>query len=153
MQYSNEIEAKINKAFEKYGDAAIRNMVARLKAIGKEDSNIIKKLSYDFKIDLDGFEVSFFLPDYWIYIQYGRKVNSKMPPEKSILDWMKRKGIDKKYAFPIRKNIAKYGIPAHDIISGIKGKILKDLLTDLTMITGLQYIDEINSTIKEMSKQ
>ena len=44
-------------------------------------------------------------------IEYGRTPGKKMPPKGALLGWMSRHGIDPRFEFVIRRNIARDGIP------------------------------------------
>lgn len=48
-------------------------------------------------------------PEHYIFVDKGRKPNSKMPPIRPIMKWIKRRGLDLN-PFAVAKSIAKKGI-------------------------------------------
>lgn len=55
-------------------------------------------------------------------IEYGRKPGSKMPPKGVLLGWMRRKNIDKRLEFVLRRAIARKGFPGdHNLEHAVKG--------------------------------
>ena len=54
-----------------------------------------EKCSIDFKLTItdDNIHLYFIAEDYYIFIENGRKANSKMPPVQAIKKWMIAKGI------------------------------------------------------------
>ena len=49
------------------------------------------------------------------FIRSGRRPGAKLPPQGSLLDWMRSRSIPAKAEFPIRRAIAKKGIKPFDV--------------------------------------
>lgn len=123
-------DTAVERYLSDYGKLMLSEMRAILAANNKEDSNIYKNI--DFTIDLDSdmqYQLKFLFPDYAIYVDKGRRAG-KQPPLDVISKWCSRKGIPKKAAFPIARNIGKFGLEPTNFISPImesKDKFLKGL--------------------------
>lgn len=89
---------------------------------GLKDSEFIKNITYSVKSG----NVYIEYPEYGKWIERGRGKNKRMPPEEPILNWMGRKGINKKWLFPIRRNIGIFGIAPRPFMETID-KQLDDL--------------------------
>jgi hypothetical protein len=102
----------IRDILDKYGASIVNEMVTRLKSANKKATgNLINSLDYAIDdTDPNAMVLYFTAMDYAIYVDKGRKPNSKMPPEKPIKDWLKVKGLPERLAFPIRRSIGKKGI-------------------------------------------
>jgi hypothetical protein len=138
----------ILKVVIKWAKNKEKMMASILRQNGKGGSRIIKKLglrilTYDNKI-----EVTTKLPDYAIYVDQGRKPG-KMPPLRAVLAWMKRKNIDKKYSFVIRRKIGREGIKATNFI---KAGFLKTSPDFVQLIKELQkkYAEYIAKSAKDI---
>jgi hypothetical protein len=142
----------VNKYLSEYGKSVVSEMRTRLEGNDKVASG---KLSKSIKFEKKELEVVFKMADYGKFVDKGVqgsesnragkggksefKFKSKMPPEKSILNWMKIKGIPKKYSYPIRRNIFKFGITPTNFFTltvnrrqkqfekGLEKAILKDI--------------------------
>ena len=80
----------------------------------------LRNLEFKLKTNDNEYVVTFYAPDYYKYIEEGRK-SGKMPPQKAILDWIKAKKIlprpdrdgkiptIKTLAFLIARAIGKHG--------------------------------------------
>lgn len=95
--------------------------------------------SIDYRVDLtnNGIKLSFVdLPDYYIYVENGRKPGGKMPPISIIKKWIKDRGIPNKpgLEYIIARSIGENGIKPKPYIREIK-------------ITLKNYIDEIEDAI------
>jgi len=94
-----------------------------------------------FPVTFAGDSITISLPDYYLYIDKGRKAGAKMPPVKFIAIWIKRKklpipdGMDiVSLAWAISKSIAKNGIkprPFLDTVRTTLGDVLRDYLAVL----------------------
>jgi hypothetical protein len=154
MQDSTKI--KLEAVLKKYGLEAVDTIKKVLIANDKGDSNFIKSLSYNFKIDVDEIVLNINLNDYWVFIQLGRKPNSKIPPKQPILNWMKRKGIDEKYEFPIRRKIGLFGIKPINIVGFLindNTKFKDNLLKDIRNVLGYEMKATISDAIKDFNEK
>lgn len=83
-------------------------------ARGITAENIFTKIEGDTLDDLNGIVAS---PDEWFKVlEFGRRAGSRMPPQQPIEEWMGIKGMDIKYQFIVRRNIAERGTPALHIM-------------------------------------
>lgn len=130
----SHIMDRISQTLEDIGARVILNMEKRLKQQGLSDSNFINDIDYEVDITGDEYELVVNMPNYGIYINNGRKPNSKMPPKNSLLDWMSRKGIPRDKEFPIRKMIG---------IRGIKPRPFFDAF--------INTVEEVNDALYEAS--
>lgn len=92
--------------------------------------------------------------DYFVFVNDGRKPNSKPPPIAPIKEWCEQKGIDVNLAYPIAKSIGKKGIPATNIsermfkqaLSNIEFRKFEDGVSD--------WVDDlITENLKGLSKK
>lgn len=67
-------------------------------------------LKNDITSEVANAELTVRIPAHGLYVNDGRRPNSKMPPAKPIAEWMQAKGIDAKALYPIRRKIGKVGI-------------------------------------------
>jgi len=122
-----------------------------LKALGEQvvetiqskltsDMNIYNEIEYEIVDNT----VNILAPDYFVFIDKGRKPNSKMPPYKPIADWVKRKNIETTAIFAIRKSIGIKGIPAKNITEDIIA--LNELFAEQLEIWGLKRFEDYLST-------
>ena len=94
-----------------------------------------------FPVTFSGDSITISLPDYYLYIDKGRRAGAKMPPVKFIAIWIKRKklptpdGMDiMSLSWAIAKSIAKNGIkprPFLDTVRTTLGDVLRDYLAVL----------------------
>ncbi len=88
----------------------------QIAVIGLANSNLSKSVEVTTTAD----SISISLPDYAQYVDSGRKPNSKQPPIRPLINWLKRKGITgdlNSIAFAIAKTIARRGIRARPFIA------------------------------------
>jgi len=103
-------------------ESTIETLTAIAEAISKEMKSIIKLNGafasgtlYDsvkykvFKDRSEVYHMEFDYVYYGLFINYGRKPSSKMPPLNDIREWCRLKGIPQDAAFPIAKKIQKEG--------------------------------------------
>jgi hypothetical protein len=79
------------------------------------------------------------LPGYARWVETGRKPG-KMPPEKPIVAWMKRKGISPAFSFVIRRSIGKLGLNGTQFMQ--KGFFERDTILEK------RIVDLINGVVK-----
>lgn len=123
------------------------------------DSNLAKT----FEVKRNGKSFEFFIQEYYIYIESGRKKGSKQPPFDAIFEWVRKNNIrfrDKKgrfitfraTTFIIMRAIGRDGIPARpfvdriiegaqDIAQEFVNVILVDDLFDRIIINELEKLD------------
>ena len=84
-------------------------------------------------------------PDYYIFVDKGRRAGAKMPPIKHIQQWIKQKGLDLN-AFAVAKSIAKKGIKPTRIYTRAVEELKAEL--DLSGVVSKIITQEIKNTIK-----
>lgn len=103
----------------------------------------------------DNSTLSFVIANYYMVVTAGRKANSKMPPIKAILDWIKRKDIDTSWAssqnaaaWAIAKSIAKEGYRGRPFIGfDPNDRVNEDVDVDLDLI--LTFLDDYFDTWRD----
>jgi len=111
---------RIKAALIKYGDTIVELMkddLVRNKKVAT--GNLVNEMKSYVEEEDDRAFLYVDIPSYGRYVDSGRKPNSKMPPIKSIRDWIKVRGIrpNKKMtqdqlAFVMARSIGIKGIPA-----------------------------------------
>lgn len=98
---------RVRKILEKYGEDSVLEMVQILKSKGSKNlqNNISQKVSED----LEYIQLVITMPEYAQWADTGRQAGGVMPPYKKIREWCISRGIPEKAAYPIAKNIQKYG--------------------------------------------
>ena len=100
----------IRIALDLVGEQTIVDIIARLKKLDAVASKrLINSLNYRVVEALDTLLLVIEAEEYINVIDSGRKAG-KMPPLSAILQWTRYKGIPKEAAYPIAKNIGKFGI-------------------------------------------
>ena len=95
---------------ERWGDDVISSMKDILIAENKSASGkLINSLKYVVSFENNDLSIDFEMEDYGQYVDKGRRPG-KQPPLSSIRKWLAIRGIQQKYAFPIAKNIGRFGI-------------------------------------------
>lgn len=128
------------KYLKTYGDSVESEIETRLKGFGKYASGkLYNSIRYEIKETDDKFIVSFFMADYGKYVDKGTKpskyANStgkgtgKSKFIESLMKWCVIKGLPKQAAFPIRRNIWKYGIPPTNFFTIPTTRRIKQLET------------------------
>lgn len=108
------------KYLTEYGKSVIDEMKTRLTNAGKEATgNLHKSLKFRTQETEDEFLISFYMADYGVYVDKGVKPQPQYLTGKgtgkskfiaALKKWCKVKGIPQNAAFPIRRNIWKFGI-------------------------------------------
>ncbi len=142
-QVINEPLIKFLRNWAKETEGAMKRILVKK---GKGKSNIYKKLHIIVKPKTDRIEIENNLPDYAVFVDKGRKPG-KQPPLKSIEQWCKSKGIDKKAAFPIAREIGKRGLPATNFMKPYTD--FKALIIEMQEIIGNTLTADIVSHANE----
>lgn len=128
------------------GDRVVDKMKDKLASYDLGGSDIINNITSEVKETSPGvFELVFNMPDYAVYIDKGRKPGSRMPPQKPIEEWLKKKGIPLRASFAIRKTISARGVkprPFLDIIDKELENISNEILNSETKYLSIT-LDEI----------
>jgi hypothetical protein len=143
---------RIEFLITRYGERVIEDYVQQLKAQNYRIADKVKM-----RVDVDGtlYSVVATLPDYWKYIEGGRRPGLKMPPEKPIIQWMRDKGIqprdrkikEKSLAFLIRRKIGMDGIPEKPYLrNAIKAN--EPHIEQLVKMIKIEIVEGLSSELK-----
>ncbi len=100
------------------------------------------------------YTLQIFAEDYFIYVNDGRKPNSKPPPIEPIREWCKQKGIDEGLSYAIARSIGKKGIPATNISERMMKKVFSSIAWRKFEGDCESYIDDmVLESIKGISKK
>lgn len=143
---------RLMKALKKYGEDVMLLYTNDLKAL---QYMIADEVTMNVNAFGNKYDVVLNLPEYWKYIEDGRKQGSKMPPERPIIEWIKRKGItprdksisEKQLSFLIRRKIGRDGIKATHFLSDAVEKN-NDLIKYIVDSFRLDILEGLSSTIK-----
>lgn len=99
------------KVLTEYGGQVVEEMKTRLRGLSKVASGeLINSLEFVVEVKNGQVVLSILGASYLDYVDKGRRPG-KMPPIAPIKEWCKVKGIPESAAFPIAKNIGKFGVP------------------------------------------
>ena len=86
----------------------------------RASGKLIDSLSYKMKQVLTVLNLEFTYETYGKFVEGGATYKKgKIPPIKAIKEYCKIKGIDEKFAYPIAKNIYKFGIKPTPFVSDV----------------------------------
>jgi hypothetical protein len=126
------VDEKVIKIF---GDEYIKILTDNLLKAGKEASgNLIRSLDWRMAKTADTVQMLIEGEEYLLYVDRGRRPG-KFPPISAIESWCRIKGINQKAAFPIAKNIFKFGIPPTNVIEKSRQRILKGPFVGLDIVS------------------
>lgn len=112
---------------QRWGEEKVREMRERLAAAGKGGGNLSKSIKLNKVIKKNNSYIfKYTMLKYGIFVDKGRR-KGKMPPLKAIKEWCSSKGIDKKYAFPIAKEIGRTGIYGINFTRNVTKMSIDDL--------------------------
>ena len=98
------------KILEEIGDNIVTDVREYLIRKGKDATGeLIRSLSYDVTYKANEWTLEILYAEHGVYVDKGRKPGS-FPPVNAIKAWCRTRGINQNAAFPIAKNIAKFGI-------------------------------------------
>ena len=149
----------VKKALMKYGVYITELMKQKLQQDGKvATGNLINEIKPYTETEEDKEFLYVDIPRYGVYVDRGRKPNSKMPPVKKIREWVSIKGIRPinnmsldQTAFLIARSIGIRGIKASPFIDIFFNNV--DELNDLIEESAVEDMENvINEYIKEFNK-
>jgi len=150
---------RIKAALIKYGDTIVELMKDELVKNKKvATGNLVNEMKSYVEEEDDRAFLYIDMPSYGRYVDRGRKPNSKMPPIKSIRDWINIKGIrpNKKMtqdqlAFVMAKSIGIKGVPAVPFLD--IWELHYNELEDIIAEAAAEDLEEnINDFVKEFNK-
>jgi hypothetical protein len=141
----------------KYGDSILKEMITRLqsnavrgtsfRSPGVASGALKNSLHYDIKDSTNGLELSFSMLDYGVFVDKGRKPG-KQPPLEGIKEWCSLKGIPESAAFPIARNIGRYGIPATNFYTIPLERNKQRMMDDIQKLIRDELSKDINNNLK-----
>lgn len=100
----------------KYGEELITEIVRLLRSEDKvATGSLINSFRWEAVAAAKELNYHLISLDYFKYVDQGRRAG-KQPPLREIMRWTSVKGIPQEAAFPIARNIGKFGIPATNIL-------------------------------------
>jgi hypothetical protein len=139
---------KINTIIEKFGLNVVNSMKQELqKKKGNNTGRLLNSINFKFKASIDKILIQFVSEDYGKYVDEGRKPG-KYPPISKIKEWTKSKGLPEKAAFPIAKNIFKFGIKQKPFLGVPLKKNRQDFVVGLIGIFEKEIIADVKKTLK-----
>lgn len=116
--------------------------------------DLVRSLDYDILEATNGLTLEILADKHFKYVNEGRKKNSKPPPIKAILPWIKIRNVNFKgktseqTAYAIANGIAKNGIkPLY-----MKGKLIKELNKNITSIITSATKEDIQEMLNKIYK-
>ena len=104
------------KKLQEFGTDYVKVLILFLKKAHKSSTgSLINSVSYKLREEASQINIVIESEDYLTYVDQGRKPG-KYPPIQAIANWCRVKGIPQSAAFPIAKNIFKFGIKPTNII-------------------------------------
>lgn len=117
----------INKDIRKITNSVLNTVIS---VLNKANVETTKSESKKFPVTVNNTAISVSLPEYYLYVDKGRKSGGKRPPIKPILDWIKREKITVpkeipllSFAFAVANSIAEEGIKARPFIEVLYDQI------------------------------
>ena len=150
----------VRSVLKVFGEETIAEMIGILHNKNKEArGKLLSSLKTELKEGLEELVLQFSMEDYGKWVDGGRRAGKKQPPIKNIEDWCEIKGIDKKFAYPIARKIAKEGIPATDFFEvplRLRIEMLKNPLSEAMRADFVQLLrvfrNQINNEWQLSSK-
>jgi hypothetical protein len=131
------IVQKLQNLLKFYGEDVIASLIEKMR--NKNASfEFVNSLRYELKNDLNQIILTVYGSETGIFINDGRKANSKPSPISNIKKWLTYKGLPESAAFPVARHIGRFGIEPTPL--------LKDFLTN-------DKNDELKNRISEIAKK
>jgi hypothetical protein len=133
---------------EVIGESMVETIREELKTFDLKDSRLYDNVSYR----IEKGSVILTLPQYYIYIEKGRRAGAPMPPIDAILKWMARKGIGSgsnknSIAWAISKSIAQNGIRGRPFLERSEDQFTQEI----NQIIDFQMNKYLEKEIKEIT--
>jgi len=141
---------KLDEVINKFGEAFINKMKDELDANGSIATGTLKEsLNYQFETDVDQIVMRFLSEDYGQWVEQGRK-SGTFPNGYNIQALCAVKGLPERAAFPIAKNIFKFGIQPKPFLFQDFDSVKQDFIIALMAVYGSLVKIEVNDMMKEM---
>lgn len=141
---------ELNKAVKQFGLDTVSEIATALKRVGANNTGqLINSLRAELKDTGEGLELMIKGDGYFNVIEKGRKPGEQ-PPLADIIAWTRSKGIPETAAFPIAKNIGKFGIKPKPVLKQIlESNTFKEGYKLIGEAYAKDIVKEINNIIKE----
>ena len=138
-------------ATEKFGLDTVTAIAVALRAVGANNSgSLINSLRAELKDVGENLDLMIKGNSYFNIIEKGRRPGEQ-PPLADIVKWAKSKGLPEAAAFPIAKNIGKFGIKPRPILKQIiESNDFKDNYGLLAEAYAKDVTKEINNILKDI---
>ena len=135
---------QLNTLIENFGQNVITDMQDELSKNGSlATGNLYQSINYNYQSSIENILVNFISEDYATFVEQGRQAGT-YPPISKIMQWCEVKGLPDKAAFPIAKNIFKFGIkPKPFLLNNFQNR-RQEFVIELIKL----YEKEIISTVK-----
>lgn len=145
---------KTRQLLEYLAEILVEQIKIELVHYGLGDSEIYKRI----RVVITGTDVEIFLPDYWIFIENGRRPNAPPPDTTpgslsyiSLINWMKRKriapGNENRVVYLIARAIGRRGIdPRHflsDAIENLNRGAIDGLFFDFSSLLDAEITEKL----------
>jgi len=141
---------ELEKAVNKFGIDTVVAIGAALKSVGADNTGqLINSLRTELKDTGDGIAMMIKGDEYFQNIEEGR-LPGKQPPLSDIVKWAKSKGLPEGAAFPIAKNIGKFGIKPKPVLQEI---IKSNEFTKNYKLISKAYAKDIAKEISSIIKE
>lgn len=144
-----EAEA-LEKAVEKFGMDTVAAIGAALRSVGADNTGeLINSLRSELRDTGEGLEMMIKAKGYFFVVENGRRPG-KQPPLAEIVKWTQSRGLPEKAAFPIARNIGKFGIKPRPVLKQIvESNEFKEGFRNISEAYAKDMTKEINNIIKE----
>lgn len=153
MALENKLDTKeIAKLYKKYGNDYVAVLVKYLKDSRKKSSGrLINSVKSELKTIANEVDILIKAEDYLTFVDKGRR-KGKYPPIRDIKAWCRIKGIPQAAAFPIARDIFRFGIKPTNVIQKTNtfflNKETKIIEKDFAKLIEKQVVKNLNSLTK-----
>lgn len=128
------VNDKLKKALEEIGEDIVDELSRLIIKEKKIDTgDLLNSLDYRVLETIDGVFLEILSNETLKYVDQGRRRGAKQPPIKSIIPWVRRKGIkvrgaktDEQSAFVIARSISRKGIRPTNIVKQTRDNIIRN---------------------------
>lgn len=100
----------LNKTLDLIGQQTSLHLKEKVKTGSFASGALFNSFRYEVTTSQDAERLTVYADDTFFFVTGGRRPGGKMPPEQSIKDWIRLKGIEDSALWPIRRSIAEKGI-------------------------------------------
>jgi hypothetical protein len=141
---------ELNNAVNKFGIETVTALATALRSVGADNTGrLINSLRTELRDTGEGLEMMIIGNGYFDIVDKGR-LPGKQPPLADIVAWTKSKGLPESLAFPIAKNIGKFGIKPRPVLKQVvESNEFKKNFKLIGEAYARDVTQEINNIIKE----